>query len=275
MKTTHPYYGIKINTESKKTQKIFEDLNKHYDRLPSTKCLNCPTKCGVEADCCKVFSPPMLLVEFLQAMTKIEKWPEEQQVDLLYSCLESFLNPDRVKPCILLENVLCSIYDARPLSCRLFGIYEDSEYKERLKKFFGDQPPENTPFIKQCKNLEVDGKENFVSKTKSDAIFFFIHKLDISLFEDKRVGEEVVMSSCTYMPFDAHYLCLMFGPDYLDDLTKIKLDLRKVKDNYEKDTTNKENKSLFIKKEEEVKDLLIQIKNSLGTKGTLGTATNE
>lgn len=263
MKTTHPYYGIKIDTEDESFIKIIENLQNHYKRLPGTKCLNCPTKCGVEADCCKVFSPPMLLVEFLYAMTQIEKWPEEKQVKLLYSCIESYLNPSYTKPCVLLENVLCSIYGARPLSCRLFGLYEDKEYEDRLKKIFGEHPPENTPFIKQCKNLDVEGEENFVPKTKSDAIFFFIHTLDIELFEDKEMGKEIVMSSCTYMPFDAHYLCLIYGPDYLETLTDMKEELRKLQKLYEQDETNYTARLNYKKKESQIQDFLDKVKKSI------------
>lgn len=269
MKINHPNYNVEIDTEKESIKDVLDKLEETYQKLPETKCLNCPMKETVEADCCKVFSPPMLLSEFTNAMTIITEWTKEDQDKLAYACFESFLNPDIAKPCVLLKGTLCSIYNSRPLSCRLFGIYSDFEYNERLEKISKELnvPKEDIPFSCQCRNLEVKtkgkGNLNFVSKQDSDKIFESLYKLDAKMFDSKEYGEYIVNFSLTYMPFDAHYLCVRIGPDNLDILTDMKLMLRDAKKKYE---ANKEDSTLFLefsKKEKEVQEFLKTVKNSL------------
>lgn len=265
MNFVHPFFKNKINTDSKKVKALFKELNHVYSQLPVTKCIHCPGKSGVEADCCKVFSPPMLLIEFLNIITEVETWSKNKQDQLLYDCFESFVNPDYSKPCIMLNNVLCSVYKHRPLSCYLFGTYSDEEYLERSKnvQIELDLEPSQIPFFEQCKNLEPIKGHCPVSKIKSDTLFKKIHKLDIELFEDKKLGEQIVMSSATYMTVDAHYLCIKTGDANLELLATLKSQLRILKNKINSDKSNVSNQLEFSKKESQVKDFLSELRKSI------------
>jgi Fe-S-cluster containining protein len=267
MNFIHPHFGMKINTESKNIKKLFKKLNELYSELPQTECIHCPGKEKVEAECCKVFSPPMNLIEFLNIMTVVEKLPEKKQNELAYACFESFLSIETNKKCVLLNNNLCSCYKQAPLSCRLFGVYSDEEYNKRSEKMKLDLliEEEKIPFYHQCRNLKTIKGTSPVSQTKSDKIFKQIHNLDIDLFEVKSIGEKVVMDSMTYMPFPSHYLCIRIGPQNLETLTSMRLSLMEEKNKYEEDKTNATNALQFRKKEQNIKDFLDNIrKNILG-----------
>ena len=119
----HHHFGLEVNTNSIKIKKKLKKLQKLYSKIPPTICNFCPKKKTVEADCCKHFSPPMYFVEFLDILKTIEKWEPEDRSSLLSSCWRTFLNIDIVRPCVLLDQTLCSIYEARPFSCFLPGTF--------------------------------------------------------------------------------------------------------------------------------------------------------
>lgn len=231
MKFTHPIYKFDIDTESPNITKAVHKLNDIYKKIPRTKCLVCPGKDCMEAQCCKHFSPPILLVEFLKMLRIIDKWPKEKQDKLLYRCFESVVEESFVKQCVHLDDVLCEVYDARPLSCRLFGMYSDEEWEDRLKRVSIEigEDKSDVPMSVQCRNLEIEGKTKTLNKALTDKLFLQIHYLDISLFPNKIQGKDTVMSSYTYMPFDMQYLCIKIGPDNLEKLTDIKIHMRNMR----------------------------------------------
>lgn len=266
MKFVHPHFGIEIDTKSEKVQNMVKRLGELYAELPGTKCLQCPGQCSVTAECCKVFSPPMNLVEFVHIMTDIGELDQEQRTNLALKCLDSFVNPDYFKACTLLEGINCSVYNQRPLACRLFGVYVEAEYRERVKNVSAKLPSYvDIPFREQCTNLEyTDGKRE-IFRGHSDRIFKQIHELDMEFFDtlSESDAKDLVMSSCTYMPFEAHYLCVVLGPDALDLLAEMKMSLRKTKDAYMLDKSNIPNHLAYSKKEKQVKDFLDEIKKNI------------
>lgn len=266
MKFIHPHFGIKINTEDEKVQKMLGKLKELYSELPSANCLQCPGKCSVTAECCKVFSPPMNLVEFVHIMTNIGELTQKQKTDLALKCVDSFVNPDYFKACTLLDGVNCSVYHERPLACRLFGVYVEAEYEERVRKVSAKIPEYvDIPFKKQCRNLDYTNGKREIFRAHSDRIFKQIHELDMEFFStiSKAEAKDLVMSSLTYMPFEAHYLSVVIGPDALDLLAEMKMSLRKTKDAYMSDKSNVPNNLAFKKKEKQVKDFLDEIKKSI------------
>jgi len=248
-----------LDTNSKEAKEKYETLRKLYKKIPPTKCLVCPGKKGVEADCCKTFSPPLLLVEFMAILDQLEDQTEEEAKDLLFRCHESFLDPGFTKKCVLLEGLLCSVYQARPYSCRMFGVTPHEEWVERLGKKAEETglPSEEIPFAEQCEGIKIKKKSKIkkISKESSNLIYKAIHDLDISLFEDFYLGEGVVMGSMTYLPFDAHYLSVFIGPESLDILADIKIDLRKSKQSG--------NEEEYAKKVKNVQEFLEEIKEKI------------
>lgn len=266
MKFIHPHFGIEINTEDEKIQEMLGQLKELYGELPNAKCLQCPGQCSVTAECCKVFSPPMNLIEFVHIMTDIGELTQEEKSQLAMKCVDSFVNPDYFKSCTLLNGVNCSVYKERPLACRLFGVYVEAEYEERVRKVSAKIPAYvDIPFKKQCRNLEYPDGKREIFRGHSDRIFKQIHDLDMKFFDSlsEKDAKDLVMSSCTYMPFEAHYLSVVIGPDALDLLAEMKISLRRAKDAHLLDKSNIPNHLAFKKKEKQVQDFLDEIKKSI------------
>lgn len=272
MKFIHPHFGIEIDTDSEKFIDRVNRLDNLYGELPPAKCMNCPGKCGVKADCCKVFSPPMNLIEFSNILKIIERdMTKEQQDELAVKCIDSFINPDYFKPCILLNENKCSVYSGRPLSCRLFGLYVKPEYERRVREIAKEIPEYvEIPFKEQCGGLEYEPGKKEVFSGHSDRIFKDIHKIDMEMFSPPFTEEdakEIVMESCTYMVFEAHYLSVRIGPESLDLLAEMKRSLRRAKDAFMADKDNISNNLAFKKKEMQVKDFTDQIKKMIKDQG--------
>ena len=233
MKFNYHICDRELDTKSKEVSVLFEKLQEVYKKIPPTRCHACPGKDGVEADCCNVFSPPILLIEFMAILNELENQTEEEVKELIYKCYESFLEPSIVKRCVLLDGKKCTVYDVRPFSCRMFGVTSPVEWKKRLAKMSESVgiPEKSIPFAEQCRGIKVKpkGKPRIISTEMSNFVFRVIHDLDIKLFKDADLGRYFVMDSLTYVPFDAHYLLLFIGPDNLDTLASIKIDLRKSK----------------------------------------------
>ena len=248
-----------LDTDSETSKKKYEELRNLYKQIPPTKCLVCPGKEGVEADCCKTFSPPLLLVEFLAIMDQLKDQTEEEKKDLLFRCYQSYLDPGFTKKCVLLNGLLCSVYPARPYNCRMFGVTPHEEWEKRSKDR-GEETglsPEEVPFSKQCDGMKIKKKSPIkkISKETSDKIFKTIHDLDISLYKDRFFGKGVVMESMTYMPFDAHYLSVFIGPEHLETLADIKMGLRNSK--------KEGNEGDYLNKLKNVQEFLKQVKEQI------------
>jgi len=241
----HPTYGIIIDTDSEQTKDLLKRLNKLYKKISKTKCIQCPLKKGVEADCCKTFSPPLHLIEFVNILNDIvgESSLQDKRV-LLNDCFKSFLSSENEKPCVLLKGTECSIYKTRPFACRMFGQYDKDEWERRLKIFSEELglSPEKVPFYEQCEGVDVVKKQDVkkISRKKSDLLYLELHYLDIGLFKDltkkegeedlkEQDGKEIVFASMTYTPFDVHLLSVRIGPDKLDELAGIKFNGQEIK----------------------------------------------
>jgi len=270
VKFIHPEYKIEIDTDSFDLKKAFKDLNDIYKKIPNTKCLHCPGKKGVEADCCKSFSPPMLLVEFLNILSKLEKEDKEFQEKFVVECMQSFLNPEYQNECLLLKDVFCRYYDQRPFSCRMFGQYSDVEWKGRIEAIqeqsFVD--PRKLPFYKQCKNIQVLAKKGKKSVKKGDSDYFFksIYSIDLRLFDyfgekgKPSLGPLFVLSSKTYLPIYTHLLLIRIGPELLEQLAIVKLNGRQDYDLYLEGELSEEK---YIEKKKGIEDFFQIIKKSI------------
>lgn len=95
---------------------LFASLQSIYDSLPATRCDGCG-RCCFE-------SPGLFYVEYLRLLDLLAAMPEARRLELLQRALRellfSWIEPER--SCILLKASRCTIYDQRPLACRLFGL---------------------------------------------------------------------------------------------------------------------------------------------------------
>ncbi len=105
---------------------LFRSLERIYADLPDTVCENC-------ARCC-FESPGIFYVEYLHALDLIGRYAERRREDTARRAfgelLFSWVEPERT--CIFLQSQRCTIYDRRPLACRLFGLVPAPE-RERAE----------------------------------------------------------------------------------------------------------------------------------------------
>jgi Fe-S-cluster containining protein len=107
-----------------KRQKLFASLARIYASFPETECENC-------ARCC-FESPGIFFIEYLHLMEEIGGLPRARQELLkrraLGELLFSWVDPQR--QCIFLEFSRCTLYQRRPLACRLFGLVSPSDREQ-------------------------------------------------------------------------------------------------------------------------------------------------
>ena len=237
-----------------------KELDAIYNKMPKTKCIKCPGKNKVEADCCEAFSPPMVLVEFFNVLNTIGDMSEEEEKDLRYRCFEAMLNDNLAKPCTLLYGTKCGAYSARPFSCRMFGLYAQIEWDERLKRLSAELgiPENQVPFHKQCNQVKVKKKSKKITREKSDNLFGRACMLDVDLFYNKETGKELVFESRTYLPFHIHYLLMKIGPDKLDDIASMRLKLDETKQ-------GKLDPEEYEKEKKKVEEFLEELKKTIFT----------
>ncbi len=262
MHFVHNFFGISIDTELEELKNNFQKLENLYKKIPNTICLFCPKKTTVEADCCKHFSPPMYLIEFINSLKEIQLLSKEDENKLLFSCYKSFLNPNIIRPCVLLKDTLCSIYSTRPFSCRVYPSYPKKEWENRLNTVAKEWniPISEIPMKDQCPNVKVKGMPNKLTAKDENEIFKNICDIDITLFDSPEFGQELAYSAATYLPFDAHYLLMKIGADKLEELSDIRSLLIKEKE----DMLLKNTDSIRLKRlENEVEDLLKDVWNNI------------
>lgn len=96
---------------------LFDALERVYAELPVTKCPGCG-RCCFE-------SPGLFFLEYLSLLDLISAWPKPRREELVTAaCREllfSWIEPER--SCLFLDEARrCTIYERRPLTCRLFGL---------------------------------------------------------------------------------------------------------------------------------------------------------
>jgi len=100
---------------------LFDALRRIYEQFPATICENC-------ARCC-FESPGIFFVEYLHLLDMLAAIPSGRRDNFLAFAVRelifSWIEPDRT--CIFLDESRCTIYDRRPLACRLFGLVAPAE----------------------------------------------------------------------------------------------------------------------------------------------------
>ena len=276
MKFEHPHFGLELDTESEESKEAFKNLQKIYSGIPATICHFCPKKKQVEADCCRHYSPPMYLIEFLQALSIIEDKNDKEKDQILVDCVHNYINADVIHQCPLLkEDNACSVYEARPFSCRMYGQYPSQEWKRRLKTVSEQLgiSADKIPMKDQCgdPNVTLKGKKvKYLTLIEENKLFRQIPKLDIEVFKsslgiDDETAQDMVYESMdspplTYLPFDAHYILVRLGPENLETFTQVRSLL--IEKNRKKDLSDTDSLD-FIKIKSNVQDFIKNIENQI------------
>lgn len=198
--------------------------------------INLDTKMSCICTCCNVSMPSMNSCEFSQIRSKI--WSEfsvEERADIVGQCVEYFFKNEfekwgistLVKPCLLQDRKtgLCKIYEDRPLSCRMYGLWPKDAYEKRVDRFvkvyekYG-LAKEDLPLFSQCPCVERLDKS--VSLT-NEIINDLYTQLDML---DKKVGsysDLQIKNKNNYRSFHDWMLLSVFGEEWLSQLTSFML----------------------------------------------------
>ncbi len=186
---------------------LFRKLTSLYDKIPQTECQRCATCCTVPW--------PAYIVEFLHAFRYInknmpEKWPDFIAGAVRYYFLELV---DINQRCPFLdENNNCSIYEVRPFTCRIYGLFSRGDEgdvarrnMERLAEKYRAEhgielPREIVEFkLPRCSRVRVTN-----SRHKKPQELLHLLTADLGQLESFFVPAPVVDSQYTFVPYVNH-----------------------------------------------------------------------
>jgi len=190
------------------------------------------TTCKHLCECCNVAMPQINYCEFVQIITEL--WMTRnnaEKIDMILKSIEYFFRynyekwatDSLIKPCMLLdgETKLCTIYENRPLNCRMYGLWPKEDYENRVDKFekvyaqYGLKK-ENLPLNKQCPFVKrVDNSKPITTEVINE-LFAKLDALDkkVGSFTDLQVSQKE-----NYRTFHDWLLLKALGEEWLTRLT--------------------------------------------------------
>lgn len=193
-------------------KEFFNKLNELYEGIQMGECKGC-TSCCIE-------SVNTFYIEFLNIYKYLQDKPDLYQ-KLIPKVIEYyFLELVENRSCPFLdEKGRCSIYEVRPLTCRLFGHLSEKEHNENYKNVL-DENRESRDYFKEeygieipeeivnykieyCKEFKVDKR---VKKQDRQSMIDNIFVIESSFFMNELISEEFLgtglVSWFAYIYFD-------------------------------------------------------------------------
>lgn len=183
-------------------------------------------------NCCKIAMPQINYCEFLNiAASYWSKASQENKLTILSTSIDYFFKVQfekfgietLVKPCVFLDKKdnLCTIYDKRPLSCRMYGLWPKEEFEKRVSRFekayssFG-LSREDLPLSSQCD--KVTRKDSSVELTVDiiDGMYDELNKIDKSI---KKYTDLQIEGGENKRTFHDWLLASTFGEEWLSLLS--------------------------------------------------------
>jgi len=222
--------GKMIPFTKRNTKKISlaDKLNQVYSSV------NLETTCDGRCECCKVAMPQVNYCEFLQLM--YEAWNNETRggkIDLICKSIEYFMHNEfekfkmktLIKPCMLLtEEGQCRYYESRPLNCRLYGLWPEDTYNERVDKFTkayeGLLERSEIPLNTQCPYVKRKDESEPLTMDVINGLFAKLDSLDTLT---KKFTDNQIQNKENYRAFHDWLLWTIFGEDWLSTMTSFVL----------------------------------------------------
>ena len=181
---------------------LLRSLARIYSEFPETTCDNC-------ARCC-FESPGLFFIEYLHLLALLSEMQPRQRQILLRRSLEelffSWIKPDL--ECLFLESSRCTIYQQRPLACRLFGLVApadraQAEAEARLAarreaqhlRLLGISVPETVVQRSLVSCEQVRDRRGQAVRVDGDAIAARVARLDCKLLPQEVVVREFCFQS--------------------------------------------------------------------------------
>jgi Fe-S-cluster containining protein len=205
-------------------KKSRKELKRLYEQVPETEgCKeNIAKEGGCGAWCCEHQTPMVMYAEFLNTWnTILNMRPADKIASLLVKAVRLYLNGKPTKGCIFWDrsSKLCTQHSTRPLNCRVYGQIPDEEFKpryERLKVMYKDSP--SAVIREQCGIVKSVG----IRPTKKDTDTWQHHleQIEAGLVPKDLIHDRVGGS---YRTYHDHILLRMGNPDFLAELTDVRL----------------------------------------------------
>jgi Fe-S-cluster containining protein len=212
--------------ENKKILKLHDVIQGIHNEVDLT------TTCKRSLCCCKAACPQMRYSEFLDLITHI--WSNSSQneiVELICKSIEYFFKFEfekfgketLIKPCMLLdeENKCCSVYEHRPLDCKMYGLWPSELYEKRASNFsqiYIDKglSKEEIPLNRQCPLVKRVNTDKELNKEVIEKMYSSLDSLD------RIVGdftEEDIEKNNNSRTFHDWLMLKVYGEETLADLT--------------------------------------------------------
>ena len=192
-------------------------LNSKLNKIKTS--IDLRTTCPGHCVCCNVACPQMNYSEFLSIATYIyNDLPEEERIVILQKSIKYFFSMSLIKPCPLLVGTKCSVYDIRPLSCRIYGLWPEDMYNERVEGFCESTglSKEEVPLNTQCKYVKRMDNSKPLTKKIIEGVYDKINLLD------KEIGDfndEQIKKRYNQRTWHDWFMVKIFGEDTLSSLT--------------------------------------------------------
>jgi len=197
-----------------KVVSLREKLQKVYTYI------NLETTCPGHCVCCHIACPQMNYSEFLVILDRIyNHFPKETRLYILKKSIKYFFSQSIVKPCPLLDNKRCSCYLDRPLSCRIYGLWPEDVYEERVTRFMSvtGMKREEIPLNTQCKYVKRVDDSKPLTKEIIEGLYQALNDIDISV---ERYTQEQVDKKYNQRTFHDWFVVTVFGEDNIADMSK-------------------------------------------------------
>jgi Fe-S-cluster containining protein len=196
-----------------------------------TDTVSLKTTCCHTCECCNVAMPQINYSEFVQIATTV--WNEKSHaeiLDIICKSLEYFFRYEYnkwgmdvfIKPCMFLgKDKMCTIYEDRPLNCRMYGLWTEEMYNERVEKFakayeqYGLKR-EDLPLHKQCPLVKRTNPEVSLTKEVIEGLYKQLDELDKTT---GNYSETQIRQKENYRTFHDWLLLKILGEDWLSQLT--------------------------------------------------------
>lgn len=234
-------------TSLKKTVTLKDKLISIY------KTVNLETTCPGHCVCCNVACPQMNYSEFLVIVNHIyDNFPKEKRMEILKKSIEYFFSSKIVKPCPLLIGKRCSVYEIKPLSCSMYGLWPEDMYNERVEKFqeATGMKKEEIPLNTQCQYVHRVDPSVPLTREVIESLYDQLNELD------KGVGDfsdEQIKKKYNQRTWHDWFMVNVFGENNLYDMSRFYLaaENQSVVDEFVKnlqDVVDKAGESLFKRK---------------------------
>ena len=197
----------------KKVKSLKDKLQEMYSAV------DLRTACSGHCVCCNVACPQMSYSEFLVIVDELyRREKRSDRVEVLKASIRYFFSNSLVKPCPLLVDKRCSCYDVRPLPCRLYGLWPEDMYEDRVLRFMINTGLKKSeiPLNTQCKFVTRIDPTQPITREVIESMFRQLDVLDMGV---GGFNEPQIKKRYNQRTWHDWYMVTVFGEERLSALS--------------------------------------------------------